>query len=337
MHRHPIYRLPRYTVQRVSSALSETIDWGLRAYGIPEHWQRTRGEGVRVAVLDTGIDAAHRDLADSIDDVADFTGSRFRSDDRQGHGTHCAGIIAARQNNIGVVGVAPQARIYAGKVLDDSGNGLGDWIEAGLRWAAERGCQIISMSLGAPEPDERIGRGIEYATSRGSLVIAAAGNSGRANDVNFPARWKGRPNAQRDTIAVAAVDHAGRVAQFSSRGPEIDIAAPGVDITSTYKHGRYARLSGTSMATPFVAGVVALLLPIRGIRDIADLRRTLSRHARDAGEPGVDPAYGFGLIDPATMLAPVPEPTPLQKPLLNLFGAKVYAPARQGDWISVGS
>ncbi len=338
----PLHRIPPYSVQEVLVALSETIDWSLELYGVPEQWQRSHGAGVRVAVLDTGIDADHPDLHEAIAETRDFTGSRRGAHDMNGHGTHCAGTIAARQNAVGVVGVAPQCSLLAGKVLGDSGSGDGAGVAAGIDWASEQGADVISMSLGSPQADERIALAIERAVGRGVFVIAAAGNSGRPDDVNFPARWKGRPRLQRDTIAVAAVDRDGKVARFSSRGPEVDIAAPGVDITSTYLRGGYAKLSGTSMATPFVAGVVALTVavhrqtenPQTPLGTMAELREHLSRTARDAGDIGTDPEYGAGLIDPASMLARE-QADDDRSPLLQFGSVSIYFPARDGDLMSV--
>ncbi len=339
---YPIHKLPPYSVQEVIVALSETVDWSLSLYGVPDQWQRSKGAGVRVAVLDTGIDASHPDLATAIDDARDFTRSRVGPIDMNGHGTHTAGTIGARQNAIGVVGVAPECRLLVGKVLGDSGSGDGVGVAAGIDWAADSGADVISMSLGSPASDERIALAIERAVNKGVFVIAAAGNTGRQDDVNFPARWKGRPNLARDSIAVAAVDREGRVARFSSRGPEVDIAAPGVDITSTYKGGGYAKLSGTSMATPFVAGVVALtvaihretLNPKTPLRTMAQLREHLSRTARDAGKIGQDNEYGSGLIDPGSMLARS-DGGDGQSPLISFAGVEIYAPARSGDLVSL--
>lgn len=338
----PLHRIPPYSVQEVLVTLSETIDWSLELYGVPEQWQRSQGAGVRVAVLDTGIDAEHPDLSEAIAETRDFTASRSGSLDMNGHGTHCAGTIAARQNAVGVVGVAPQCSLLAGKVLGDSGVGDGAAVAAGIDWAREQGADVISMSLGSPQADERIALAIERAVEQGAFVIAAAGNSGRPDDVNFPARWKGRPRRERDTIAVAAVDREGKVARFSSRGPEVDIAAPGVDITSTYPRGGYAKLSGTSMATPFVAGVVALTIAVHRQTDspqtplstMAELREHLSRTARDAGDLGIDTKYGAGLIDPASMLARGHSADD-RSPLLRLGGVSIYFPARDGDLVSV--
>ena len=366
--------LPPFRIESTHVALTETIDWSLAAYHIPNHWKDTRGAGVRVALLDTGIDEQHPDLADAIDDARDFTGSRFGPADQNGHGTHTAGTIAARQNHLGVIGVAPDCRLLIGKVLGDDGSGSSANVAGGIDWAADSGADIISMSLGSPEPDDALHAAIERAVAKGKFIIAAAGNDGRDNSVNYPARWK-------STIAVAAVDASGHLAPFSSRGPEVDIAAPGENILSTWLHGTYAKLSGTSMATPFVAGVTALLVslhrtivgqvsnlprqssadrsqnstnradiltpdprpltphpsphlltpsPVHAatpLRTIADLRDHLARTAIDAGPTGYDPGYGWGLINPDSLLQPEQEtPAPTTPPTPTSGGLWLWIP-----------
>jgi subtilisin len=298
----PRFRLPPYTVGATFTALAETIDWGLAAYGVPEQWKATRGQNIRVAVLDTGVDERHPDLADAIDDARDFTASRHGPGDRQGHGTHVAGTIAARANELGVIGVAPLCRLLVGKVLGDYGSGTSDSVAAGIDWATDAGADILSMSLGSPEPAAEIHSAIRRAVAKGKFVICAAGNDGRDQSVHYPARWD-------ETVAVGAVDRNGLVARFSSRGPQVDICAPGADVLSTFPAGRYAKLSGTSMAAPFAAGVVALMLAkhrahggATPVSSHSQLLEHLARTARDAGPVGHDPAYGFGLIDPALVL-----------------------------------
>ncbi|HEX5175583.1 MAG TPA: S8 family peptidase [Chthoniobacteraceae bacterium] len=296
--------LPPIRVEATFLSLAETVDWSLTAYRIPDHWKRTRGQGVRIALLDTGIDEAHPDLIDALDDARDFTRSRSGPIDRHGHGTHTAGTIAARQNGVGVIGVAPECRLLVGKVLGDDGAGSTMSVAAGIDWACDSGADIVSLSLGSPEPERELLSAVERAASKGKFIIAAAGNDGRDQSVNYPARW-------RDTIAVAAVDENGRLSKFSSRGEEVDIAAPGENILSTWLRGGYARLSGTSMATPFVAGVVALALAAHRqverittpLRTVRELREHLARTATDAGPSGKDPGYGWGLINPDALLA----------------------------------
>ena len=239
----------------------------------------------------------------------DFSGSSTGYRDQAGHGTHVAGVIAARQDDQGVVGICPGLAdsgggLLVGKVLGDDGAGTDAAVAMGIDWAASQGAQLISMSLGSPSPSESLHAAIRNAVHAGIFVICAAGNNGADNSVDYPGRWI-------ETIAVAAVDRHGRVASFSSRGPEVDIAAPGQDILSTFPGNRHAKLSGTSMATPFVTGVVALMLAkhrepgsVTPIQNVSDLREHLARTATDAGSPGKDPAYGYGLINPASMLGP---------------------------------
>ena len=298
-------RLPPYTVEAMYRALSETVDWGLSAHGIPELWKKSRGAGVKVAVLDTGIDTGHADLRDGIEVARDFTRSRSGVVDRVGHGTHVAGTIGARQNGLGVVGVAPDCRLLVAKVLGDDGGGSGASVAAGIDWACGEGADVLSLSLGSAQASREMEAAVERAVAAGKFVVCAAGNDGRSNSVNYPARWK-------TTLAVGAVTREGVLADFSSRGPELDLCAPGHDVVSTYVGGSYARLSGTSMATPFVSGVIALVLAkhrrLGGATPVTnreELLEHLLQTATDVGPPGRDPSYGFGLIDPGAALARV--------------------------------
>ncbi len=296
------YRLPPLEVEQVVTALSETIDWGLAAYNIPEQWDVTLGESVTVAVLDTGIDADHPDLAEALDDAVDFTRNRHGAEDRHGHGTHVAGIVAARRDDNGVVGIAPACRLLAVKVLDDDGSGSPEAIAKGIEWSCQAGADILSLSFGSREPNGAIASALAEAVRQGRFVICAAGNDGRDRSIRYPARL---PIA----VAVGAMTREGKLASFSSRGEELDICAPGEHILSTWKDGGYARLSGTSMATPFVTGVVALMLAAHRQQqahpplDQHGLLERLKQTATDAGPPGHDPHYGFGLVDPARLIA----------------------------------
>lgn len=231
----------------------ERTNWAGSVLGIPDVWTITQGAGVKVAILDTGVDEDHPDLKEAIVTSADFTGDGV--EDENGHGTHCAGIVGARLNGIGFVGVAPQSELMIGKVLDNEGSGAYQWIADGIYWAVEEGAEIISMSLGGPVSDSGLYDAIQYALYYGVVVICAAGNEGSLfqNSIGYPGRYGG-------VITVASHDMNGNPSGFSSRGGEVDLMAPGSDIWSTYKKGSYAELSGTSMATPFVAGLSALIL-----------------------------------------------------------------------------
>jgi subtilisin family serine protease len=256
------YGLPRITVHqkianisRLKAALEtqrERINWAQLLLGIPGVWTSTMGEGVKVAVLDTGIDLDHPDLETAIIGTKDFSGDGV--EDNNGHGTHCAGVIGARLNEVGFVGVAPKSQILVGKVLGNDGRGNLSWIADGIDWAVDQGAHVISMSLGGPASSHRLYQAIHTALAKGVFVICAAGNEGSLfqNSIGYPGRYGG-------VITVAAHDRNGNRSGFSSRGGEIDVMAPGSNIWSTYKDGGYAELSGTSMATPFVAGLAALI------------------------------------------------------------------------------
>lgn len=231
----------------------ERVNWAGAILNIPDVWRLTQGEGVKVAILDTGIDPDHQDLADAIIDTKDFSGDGI--EDANGHGTHCAGVVGARLNGVGFVGVAPKTELLIGKVLGNNGSGQYSWISEGIYWAVESGANIISMSLGGPMSDPELYRSIQYAHFNGAHVICAAGNEGSLgqNTIGYPGKYGG-------VITVASHDRNGNPSGFSSRGGEVDVMAPGSNIWSTYKNGGYAELSGTSMATPFAAGLAALIL-----------------------------------------------------------------------------
>jgi subtilisin family serine protease len=207
-----------------------------------------------VAVVDTGINTTHPDLNDNLAGCLNFIVSWRSCEDDNGHGTHVSGIIAAENNNLGVVGVAPKARIYALKVLDRRGRGyLSDIIES-LDWAIANQMQVVNMSLGTTSNVLSFAEAVQRVRDAGITQVAAAGNSGPGeNTVIYPAKYP-------EVIAVAATDSQNAVPSWSSRGSEVDLAAPGVSVYSTYLRGGYKTLSGTSMSAPHVTGVVALRL-----------------------------------------------------------------------------
>ena len=255
------------------------------------------GAGVNVAVIDTGIDCGHPDLAPHCVYGPNFTvkGNKLAFDDH-GHGTHVAGIIAARDNGFGVIGVAPEATLYAVKVLD--ANGFGSWssVASGIVWATKNGMDVINMSLGGTSSSQAVAAAVKAASGAGVLVVSAAGNSGCCNTVLFPGKLP-------ESMAIAAVDVNDQRASFSSTGVEVDVAAPGVSILSTVPTGScklcdpsgYRTLSGTSMATPHVSGVGALLVS-RGFNNL-DARAHIDGTAKDLGYPGFDLLYGWGRVD----------------------------------------
>ncbi len=234
----------------VMQSFSQVIDWGLMQSSIPEAWKYTMGEGINVAILDTGI-AEHPDMEGAILSPLNFSGENDHID-YNGHGLHCASIVGARNNEMGMVGVAPGCNIIPVKVLGNNGSGSYEGIIAGIQGAMDAGADIISMSLGSPtEAPIALHEKIKEATNRGIIVLAAAGND--AGRTNYPARYD-------EVIAVAALDRTGNLAHFSSRSDEVDAVAPGVDIYACHLNKGYAKLNGTSQACPFMAGVCALLL-----------------------------------------------------------------------------
>jgi subtilisin len=271
---------------------AETVPVGINQIKAPLAWDATRGKGVKVAVLDTGIDYNHPDLAPNYKGGVSFVPDETTPMDHNRHGTHCAGIIAAALNGLGVVGVAPAAYLYAVKVMSRSGSGNWSWLIAGLDWCTKNGIHVASMSLGGTAPSA-VQTMCDLAFSRGVLLVAAAGNSG--GPVEHPARY-------RSVIAVSAVDAANQLASFSCRGPEVELCAPGVDVLSTVPGGGYARLSGTSMACPHVAGAAALAWSTHrfapaGVALNVAIRRLLATTADNLGIPGRDNNFGFGRVD----------------------------------------
>jgi subtilisin family serine protease len=282
--------------------LSETLDWGMKVTGVPQYWRTTKGKGIKIGILDTGIASQHPDLRLAIKKSKDFTRSRSGVNDVQGHGTHVAGTVGARQNSTGVVGAAPESDLYIAKVLGDNGSGSDQSVAAGIDWCIQMGVDIISMSLGSPRPSNIIHAAVKRAHAKGIFIIAAAGNDGpRIGTEGYPAKYP-------EVISVGAIDRRLKVAKFSSRGNTVDIVAPGDQILSTYPPKGFAKLSGTSMATPLVSGIVALLLAHdrmyngQDIKNNDQLKKILRETAIDIDRKGFDPNSGFGLINPKKLI-----------------------------------
>ena len=276
-------------------AVEDTLDWGVDRIDaeVVNAWGNT-GEGIKVAVLDTGIDYTHVDLDDNYMGGIDFVNGDNDPLDDNGHGTHCAGTIAAEDNGVGVIGVAPGADVYAVKVLDSTGGGVESNLIAAIDWAVTHEINVISMSLGSDGATNSLETICNTAEAAGVLLIAAAGNDYRAtgrrevDTVDYPGRFD-------SVIAVGATDQYNNKASFSSTGPDVEISAPGVNILSTYPGG-YATGSGTSMATPHVAGVAALVFA-SGVETASEVRTRLQTTADDLGDTGRDNWYGYGLVD----------------------------------------
>jgi thermitase len=276
--------------------------WGPQKIGADWAWNTTVGNSsVLVAVVDTGIDYTHPDLAANYVTLGyDWANNDTDPKDDFGHGTHCAGIIAAVLNNsVGIAGLA-QVRIMAEKVLDSWGSGYWDWVASGIAHAADMGANIISMSFGGYSDSELVHEAVKYAYDKGVLLIAAAGND-NTNTKSYPAAYD-------EVVAVAATDQYDNEAWFSNWGDWIELAAPGVSIYSTMPTYHvtlndwgyamnYDYLSGTSMACPHVAGVAALVWSRYQSKTRDWVRQWLRYTADDLGDPGFDVYYGYGRID----------------------------------------
>ena len=288
--------------------------YGLTAIRAPQGWDQSTGSAaVTIAIIDTGVDLAHPDLAGKIVPGYDFVNNDAQAQDDNGHGTHVAGIAAASSNNgIGVAGVSWGARIMPIKVLNASANGSFANAAAGIIWATDHGAQIINLSMGAYADSAIFHDAIDYAYNHGVMLVAASGNSG-SNFVLYPARYA-------NVMAVGATDSANALAPFSNYGAEIDVVAPGVDIFSTWLGGNYQNDSGTSMSAPYVSGLAAILRGIPGSGSPANLAWAMKSTALDLGAAGRDDYYGDGLIQMDAAIAllwvtETPTPTPTQTPL----------------------
>lgn len=283
--------LPPEEIILTVNILSEVYDYAHEMMNIPFIWEETMGENSKVVVLDTGV-APHFDL--KLDGEKDFTNSGVI--DRQGHGTHVAGIIGAIANNgMGVAGIAPACKLWSGKVLSDNGSGSIRSIVDGITWAIDEiKADVINLSLGLPagfETVKEMEKICEYANDKGVTIIAAAGNEGGK---------VGQPADYNSTLAIAAVDSRKRHARFSNSGPEVDFASAGVDVYSTHLRNSYARLSGTSMAAPQIAGVAALIISDFINKNDrkptpSEVKTALLKIAYDIGPKGWDELYGHGI------------------------------------------
>ena len=290
-------KLPEFQINETMSTLSQVIDWGLKQLNVPATWSITKGEGITAMVIDTGH-PVHPDIGDNAIEGKNCIPNEPLKDEN-GHQLHCTGIICAKDNETGMVGVAPDAKCISVKALNKNGSGSYQGLADALDYAIEMKPDLVSMSLGGSAPSTAMHSRIKKLYSMNIPVVCAAGNSGDGG-VNYPAAFD-------ETIAVAAYDKYGNVAHFSSKGEKVEWAAPGVNIYSTFLNNGYASLSGTSMACPFIAGVVALMLSkhkkqeeATGMNDcktVAEIREHLLKYTNDKGAVGRDNSWGYGVID----------------------------------------
>lgn len=289
--------LPPFKMRQCLGMLSTPQDYNVKLLNVPEIWKETKGAGVKVVVLDTGR-PQHRDLI--VKGSTSFIESPSISDmylfDINGHGTHCAGVVAAYggPDGKGILGIAPEAELWTCTVMDENGYGSIEATVKGIRWAVDTvQAQVLSLSLGidnAPLIVE-LEQACQYAESKGVTVVVAAGNSGGP---------LGQPAIYSSVVAVAAVNSAKQRAAFSSYGKDVDFASGGVDIWSTWLGNQYACLSGTSMATPSIAGVAVLLIAREFKRtgrylNSDEVVAQLKDLAVDVDVPGWDERTGYGV------------------------------------------
>jgi type VII secretion-associated serine protease mycosin len=276
----------------------ESQQWALEpaSTSFRKAWNTTTGSGVIVAVVDSGVRKTHEDLAGAVLSGTDLvTGSGDGSNDQNGHGTHVAGIIAARANGKGIVGAAPGVKILPVRVLDGSGSGYSSDVAEGIIWATDHGAKVVNLSLGGGVPSDLTRIAIQYANDHGVVVVAAAGNAGQSGNAPL------YPAAFDEPIAVGSISSNQQRSPFSNWGSYVDIVAPGDGIVSLWSSSdnTYAWASGTSMATPHVAAAAAMVFATNPTFTPDQVRRRLERTADDRGPVGRDVEYGAGLVDPA--------------------------------------
>jgi len=322
---------PDITVYAIDAELDNA--WGVKRIGAGVVHAYNKGTGVAVAIIDTGVDYTHEDL-DANFDLAllgyDFVNSDTDPMDDHGHGTHVAGTVAAEDNDVGVVGVAPEAKLYALKVLGADGSGKYSDVIVALQWSVDNGIQVTNNSYGSSgDPGETVKAAFDNAYAKGVIHVAAAGNSGnppgQGDNVIYPARWA-------SVIAVGATNLDDERAGWSSTGPDLELAAPGVDINSTLLGGGYGENSGTSMASPHVAGTAALVIAGEGLTNV-EVRTRLQETADDLGPAGFDTKYGYGLVDADEA---APDTTP-KEPSHDVAITSISVPSvvGQGDLVPV--
>jgi subtilisin family serine protease len=295
-------------VKQILNVLPQSyIDWGMKLIGADKAWEKYTGKGIKVGIIDTGIDYSHSDLAPNIAKYKSFI------DDTDGvdanfHGTHVAGISCGRNNGTGIVGVAPKAKIYSAKIFDKNSKTTATAEMKALEWMAEEGVHVVNMSYGGLFPIDIPGVKeslqkyhdcVKAVADAGVIMVAAAGNAGNSRDtldrISWPARFP-------ETFAVGAICQELQRADFSSTGDMLDFAMPGVDVYSCYPGNKWARYSGTSMAAPFLTGSIALLqeyaLKTKGrVFTFEEVKNELAKYAIDLGVEGIDPEYGYGMVN----------------------------------------
>lgn len=280
-------------------------DWAWDAVNVPAMWRKTGGEGVSWCTIDTDLDDQHPDVKDKLDDFADFVGRRSKF--KNPHSTWCFTCTGGQEKNGYAVGLAPKSRGYAAAALNNQGSGISTAIARAINWATDKKCRVLSLSLGAPVESPEITNAINdfYAEVPDGIVIAAAGNEGEKS--GHPMGW---PALMPNVIAVGAMNRDGTRASFSSwDSNNLDVMGPGQDVIAgiPMNQGGLGRMSGTSMATPFVAGVACLWASLNPGKGVSAFRKALQETSKDIGKPGYDEETGWGLITPNVLQGAKPD------------------------------
>lgn len=251
-----MFKINGFTVEKIINNLDgEAIDYGINLSGAPLEWEETMGNGINVGIIDTGADIHHLDLKGRIRKYINFTSSDRRDIcDENGHGTHVSGIVAASKNGYGIIGTAPLANLYIAKAFDKNGYGRDEDVIKSIYWMLDNGIKIINMSFSSPTYNADYYRAVRDAYNEGAIMVCAAGNTdGKTRETpSYPAKFS-------ESLCVSAVDINAQAAAFSGKHTKADISAAGYEILSCYPGNRFARLSGTSMATPIISGCAAIL------------------------------------------------------------------------------
>ncbi|PWK13446.1 FlgD immunoglobulin-like domain containing protein [Tumebacillus permanentifrigoris] len=295
----------KYSLSATSNDPNYSAQWSLPRMHVPEAWGYSKGDSSMViAVVDSGVRTDHPDLAASLLPGINTITNDSNVNDDNGHGTHVSGIAAGIiDNGVGISGVAGKAKILPIKAMNASGQGYDIDIAEGITWAADHGAKVINLSLGSPSFSQTTQDAINYAWSKGILIVAAAGNSNSAAAF-YPA-------AGDHVLSVMATDENNARASFSNYGTTVDIAAPGTSIYATTYDGGYGYKQGTSMASPNVAGVAALVWNYRPTLTNAQLEKVLESSTIDLGAAGKDTTFGYGLINAYTAMTAVVDTTPI--------------------------
>ncbi len=275
---------------------NEVIPWGIKKINADLAWAITSGNHIKVAVLDSGIELLHPDLKLNIKGGVNTINSKLSINDDYGHGTHIAGTIAAIDNEMGVIGVAPNIDLYAVKVLNSQGDGYISDIIEGIDWCIRNGIKVVNMSFGTTMDSQALHDAVIRANEAGVIQISASGNNG-GNINNYPAAYP-------EVLSIGAIDSTNNIFTFSNTG-KVDFVAPGVDIFSTYLNSDYLSISGTSMAAAHVTGIVSLMLSVPqkcdlnkdGFCSIEEVKQKLESTSLDLGSEGKDSIFGAGLVD----------------------------------------